>query len=305
MKKITLLIGSLALWGGSLTAQTPTEAPIQSQQSQQPAKKSLVIDGLFQREIIQEKEPVPYPSVRESDVIWYRTVWRVIDLREKINYPLYYPTEQQQGRKSFVQAIVEAAQAGKITLYDPVDDEFTTELNPKDIPERFDAADKVTKRQKMDGTEETVTIRGEIRWQEVKELLVKEVWFFDKHDSRRSVRITGICPIRVYDKDVRTGDDESEDSGEKARKQLFWVYYPNARRILANTACFTGSNEISQTSFDDLFTNRHFSSYITAVADNQNNRELDTYTRNDFEKMLKSEALKTEMLNFEHDLWEY
>ncbi|MDR0729434.1 MAG: gliding motility protein GldN [Prevotellaceae bacterium] len=301
MKKITLLFVSLILFSGNMWAQTQQEAP---QTSQPQVKKSLVVDGPFRREIIEEKEPVPYPSVRESDVIWYRTVWRVIDLREKINHSLYYPTEVSQSRKSFVQTMVEAAQAGKLTLYDTDTDEFTTELNPKDIPARFDAEDKVQRRQRMDGTDTTVVIRGEIKWEEVQELLVKEVWFFDKHYSQRFVRITGICPIRVYNKELNTNDEE-EESGEKVKQQLFWVYYPHARKILANTSCFTGENEMSQTSFDDLFIKRRFSSYITAIADNQNNRRFESYTRNDFERMLKSEETKIELMNFEHDLWEY
>ncbi|MDR1680580.1 MAG: gliding motility protein GldN [Prevotellaceae bacterium] len=299
MKQITLLFVSLILLIGSLQAQTPQQTTSSTQ-----GKKSLVVDGPFRREIIEEKDPVPYPSVRESDVIWYRTVWRVIDLREKINHPLYYPTELMQSRKSFVQAMVEAAQAGKLTLYDTDTDEFTTELNPKDIPARFDAEDKVQRRQRMDGTDTTVVIPGEIKWEEVQELLVKEVWFFDKHYSQRFVRITGICPIRLYNKVLNTAD-EDEESGEKVKQQLFWVYYPNARKILANTSCFTGENEMSQTSFDDLFIKRRFSSYITAIADNQNNRRFESYTRNDFERMLKSEEVKNELLNFEHDLWEY
>jgi gliding motility associated protien GldN len=293
MKKITLSLVSLILLSSSLAAQTTSDE-----------KKSLVVDGLFQREIIAEKEPIPYPNVREADVVWYRTVWRIIDLREKINYPLYYPTLPMQGRKSFVQAVVEAAQLGKLTLYDTDTDEFTAELNPKEIAVRFDAGDQTVRRQRMDGTDTTYVIHNEIKWDEVQELLVKEVWYFDKHYSQRYVRITGICPIRVYNKELNSSDEE-EESGIKAKRQLFWVYYPSARKVLANTPCFTGENEMSQTSFDDLFTKRRFSSYITAIADNQNNRRLDTYTRNDFELMIKADALKTDLMNFEHDLWEY
>ncbi len=296
---ITLTLFSLfALAGSSVFAQ--------QQPATVQAKKSLVLDGAFQREIIKDKEPIPYPSVRESDVIWSKTIWRTIDLREKINYPLYYPTELMQSRRSLVQTFVQAAQSGQITVYDTDTDEFTTVLKPKDITSRFNAGDRRVTKQKADGSgDTTVIIRGEINWGEVQELLIKEVWFFDKHYSQMFVRIIGVCPVRVYNKELRTGSDEEDTMGERAKQQLFWVYYPDARKVLANTPCFTGENETSQTSFDDLFLKRRFNSYIVAESDNQNNRKLSSFSRNDFEKMLKAEEIKNKLFNFEQDLWEY
>ncbi|MDR3350205.1 MAG: gliding motility protein GldN [Prevotellaceae bacterium] len=274
-------------------------------QWQMPQKQSLVMDGAFQRDIVQEKEPFPYTPIRESDVVWARKIWRIIDLREKINYPLYYPTEVLQGRKSLVQALVQAIQAGKITAYDTDSDEFTTVLKPEALISRFNAADRKSVRPKMDGTgDTTVIIRGQINWSEVQELLVKEEWFFDTRYSQMFVRIIGICPIRVYHRQLRT-DDGEEEEGDKVKARLFWVYYPEIRKTLANTLCFTGGNEISQMSFDDLFLKRYFNSYIVAEANNQNNRLISSYARNDFEMMLESEKIKEELFNFEQDLWEY
>ncbi|MDR1405844.1 MAG: gliding motility protein GldN [Prevotellaceae bacterium] len=274
-------------------------------QQQEQRKQSLVMDGAFYRDILQEKEPIPYPPTRESDVMWARKIWRIIDLREKINYPLYYPTEVLQGRKSLVQALVQAIQSGNITAYDTDSDEFTTVLDPKTLISRFNAADRKQVRPKMDGTgDTTVIIRGQINWSEVQELLIKEEWFFDTRYSQMFVRIIGICPIRVYHRQLRTADGEDEE-GEKVKARLFWVYYPEIRKTLANTLCFTGENEISQMSFDDLFLKRFFNSHIVAEANNQNNRLISTYTRNDFEMMLESENIKEKLFNFEQDLWEY
>jgi gliding motility associated protien GldN len=269
-------------------------------------KKSLVQDGIVKREILQEKEPVPYPPIRESDIFWSRRVWRVIDLRERLNYPLYYPTEVVQARKSLVQALVSAIQAGTIKAYDTDSDEFITELPPEALRSRFEAADRTVRRQKLDGSgDTTIVIKGDFNWGEVQELYVKEDWFFDKHLSQMFVRIIGICPVRVYAKEIQTADEDEEIAAEMLKKQLFWIYYPDARKILANTPCFVGESEVTQLTFDELFQQRRFSSYIKAISNNQNNRQIYSYTRNGMEAMLESERLKQEIFNFESDLWEY
>ena len=41
--------------------------------------------------IIPEKKPVPYPYVREADVMWAKDVWRTIDLEAKNEFPTQVP----------------------------------------------------------------------------------------------------------------------------------------------------------------------------------------------------------------------
>lgn len=52
-----------------------------------------VIDGVYLKSNIPTKRLIPYPNIREADAIWSKRVWRAIDLREKINRPLYYPLD--------------------------------------------------------------------------------------------------------------------------------------------------------------------------------------------------------------------
>jgi gliding motility associated protien GldN len=53
-----------------------------------------IIDGVYIQEHIPTKRMIPYASVREADAMWSRRVWEYIDLREKINHPLYYPLDE-------------------------------------------------------------------------------------------------------------------------------------------------------------------------------------------------------------------
>jgi len=58
---------------------------------------SGIQDGIFIPEHIPTKRLIAYPHVREADVVWSKRVWSSIDLREKINHPLYYPLDEMQG----------------------------------------------------------------------------------------------------------------------------------------------------------------------------------------------------------------
>lgn len=50
--------------------------------------------GSWIQENIPTKRMIPYAYVSERDVLWSNRVWRAIDLREKINQPLYYPLDE-------------------------------------------------------------------------------------------------------------------------------------------------------------------------------------------------------------------
>ena len=171
-----MLLGAMAFVTAGARAQEDDPAAAAGGQAQEAAsadggevekinaeeKTNKVPDGIIKKDIIASREPIPYPKIREADIIWSKRIWRVIDLRERINLPLYYPTEELTLRQSLIQTLVRAVRDGEIRGYDPdQDDEFTTPLTGEDISRRFDAIDRTETRTKMDGTgDTTVTIRG-------------------------------------------------------------------------------------------------------------------------------------------------
>ncbi|MDR1343230.1 MAG: gliding motility protein GldN [Prevotellaceae bacterium] len=302
---LTVLTALLVAGVTEALAQAPSSATKQSGAEAGVPKKSLAPDGLFKKQIITTRDPIPYPYIREEDVIWSKRIWRTIDLREKLNFSLYFPTVDMILRRSFVQALVDAIRSGEIRAFDPEDDEFTTLLSPQDLSSRFDAVDKSERRAKMDGTgDTTIIIPGEYRWEEVRELLIKEDWFFDKHYSKMMVRIVGICPIKVYKKQLNTGGDDDADA-ELQKKQLFWVHYDEVRKVLARTPAYIPNNDATVISYDDIFNERRFSSYITKESNPHNNRPISSYISDGYAALIESERIKNAIFTFEHDLWEY
>ena len=275
-----------------------------SANSQPIKKESLVRDGIYVKETIKEREPVPYPSLREADVMISKRVWRVIDLREKLNLPLYFPTEEMQDRKSLIQTLYGAINKGELTAYDGEDDEFTSTISPTECEGKIGGG-MVQIGQNEDGSPKMQY--SDPKWGEIKELLVKEEWFFDKKYSTMQCRIIGICPIRVYLKTVRTSDQTQDEAaeGELTKVKTFWIYFPEVRKVLANTSVYAEHNDAQRISFDDLFFFRRFASYIIQEGNVYNNRKISTYTLGGVPNMVESDRIKEVIFNDEHDLWEF
>ena len=258
-----------------------------------------IVNGAFKRSDIIQKKPMPLPSVREADVFWSKTIWRIIDLREKINQPLYYPSEEMEGRINLISLLLKGIENGQITPYDAsFDDDFKIPMSFEEVKGKFGA--EATTEEVVDfdtGERTTVTVQGKIRPNDIKQYMIKEEWYFDKQTSTLNVRIIGICPIREF---VRAGDN----LGEVTRTKLFWLYYPEVRPLLATNLVVNPYNEARQMSFDDVFIKRFFNSYIVQESNVLNNRAISAYLIGK-NAMLESKIIEEKIFNFEQDLWEY
>jgi len=258
-----------------------------------------IVNGAFKRNDIYQKKPMPLPSVREADVFWSKKVWRIIDLREKMNQPLYYPIAENEGRLNLISLLLKGIESGQITPYDAqFDDDFKIPLSYEQVKESFGAETRMIEKVDFDTGERTmVAVEGEMRTNSVKQYMVKEEWYFDKQTSTLNVRVIGICPIREF---VREGDA----SGEVQREQLFWIYYPEARPLLATNLVLNQFNEARQMSFDDLFIKRFFNSYIVQESNVYDDRTISAYLSGK-DAMLESKRIENRIFDFEQDLWEY
>lgn len=248
-----------------------------------------------------ERIQIPYPYQREADVLWSKKVWRNIDLTEKINAPLRYPLMNESiERRSFITIVMNAIKDGRLLPYRTDDDEFTYPLTTSEVA-RIGSGD--TMRIAMVDPnppyiERDTSIVREFNYDDVVMLRLKEVCFFDKQRSATEVRIIGVCLIAQ----ARDAEGNLIEGGQK--KPLFWLYFPELRSVLIKEKVFNRFNSTQQLTFDDLFMKRMFSSYIMKE-DNVYNRRIDDYKLNPLDALLESERVKQDMVNFEHDLWEY
>lgn len=61
-----------------------------------------IIDGVYMKEIIPTKKLIEYEHVREADYVWGKRVYQRIDLRERINHPIYFPFDEIRGENEWV-----------------------------------------------------------------------------------------------------------------------------------------------------------------------------------------------------------
>ncbi|HEY3390918.1 MAG TPA: gliding motility protein GldN, partial [Prolixibacteraceae bacterium] len=261
--------------------------------------QAQVIDGVYTKRTTIDRKPAPLPIVREADAVWSRTVWRIIDLREKANQHFYYPTREIQGRSNLFNVLLKGVEEKRITAFDAsvADNEFKEPIDYNQVKLQFgDSVKRIKVTDINTGDARDSIVAADIPTHEVKQLEIKEVWYFDKQKSTLQVRILGLCPIRVYKKDPK--------DSTFVRKRLFWVYYPEIRPLLAKKESLNGFNGARSLSFDDLFLTRKFDGYIVKEENTYNNRSIEQYASGEYAAK-ESERIKNSIFNYEQDLWEY
>lgn len=242
--------------------------------------------------------PMRMVDVREADVMWSKRVWRVIDLREKLNLPIYYPEEPTVCLMSLFDVFKCALLNDKLTAFsNPIfDDEFTSPMTTDEVKAVLVSWDSAHQSEDVNNPGEylTVPLKKEITASNIRQYWIKEDWFFDKQRSVMDFRIVGICPLA----------EKVSESGEVIGvRPLFWIYFPDARPILARAAVFNRHNDAERMSYDELFVKRMFSSYVYKES-NVYNRSIADY-KTGLDVLMESESIKNEIFEYEQDLWHY
>ena len=281
-----------------------------------------ITNGAYKKSHNQEKkEAYKYPEIAEKDIVWSRTIWREIDLKQKINHHFYFPAIEIRDnlnpeKMSLIDVVMESLldtignsfRCFKVVNNAPTGNEFKYGLLTS--KEKMLLGADIIKGEEMtsvwgggDSSINGVTqffpdVVTPFNRTEVLRWNIKEEWFFDKHRSSMNVRIVGLCPIRTYLVEDEDGASVVKDV------PLFWIYFPDFRDVLVKTkvANFT-KNNAQQRSYLGIFEKRMFGSRILQES-NIMNRMVTDYMIG-LDALLESERIKEEIFNIEHDMWEY
>lgn len=254
-----------------------------------PPDADAPLDGIVQRKLILDKQLLPWEPVREADILWSKRVWRVIDIREKINLPFIYP------EMPFFTVLMNGIQRDTaIKAYKADNDKFHYKMSSQELQGILSHADTITQIDPTTYETKIKVVFNKINPDDIKRYRIKEDWYFDRQYSVLKVRILGISPLK----------DVTNEAGEFMYEQpLFWIRYPDCREYLARNRAFIEGNDSNPMSWEDLFEQRRFSSYVWKES-NVHNRRLQDYLQG-IDLLLEGEKIKAEIFNYEHDLWSY
>lgn len=297
--KNVLLIGAVTLLPASLMAQ----ANILN------AKKPQDIGVKTEAQIALDNDaPLEYGYVDDRDILWSKTVWEVIDLDERVNFPLYYPTDTidiGNDRRSLYDVLLKNIKNG--TLKDVyADSYFTDKRKFSDLTATLQKVDTTDYGYEQLNAGEQVSpefiMRRDISAADIEEYRIKGMWYFDKRQGELKYRLLGIAPVAP---DVNFIDDDSMDPSD-AKVELFWVWYPDARQILHEAKVFNQRNSAQPISFDMLLNARRFNGVIYREDNVHGDRKVEAYIPdNALFQLLEANRIQEVIRDREQDMWAY
>lgn len=262
---------------------------------------------------------------RWDDVIWSRYVYRIIDMRYKQNYQLYFPTKSDDiDYRNLFKVITDAVVDGmpiyeknmetikpdfkqdpvsrtSIPMMFMVDDPL---VDYSDDPSHYDISSSDAMLVHYDSIADELSfhfypfekiVKNQIKY------LTQEIVFFDKHTSRLHTKIMAIAPLQS---DKISTRDNSNIMQSLRESIMFWIPFDKLRPYMAMQYAIPNRNEVKRVTFDEFFQKHLYTSYIVGEG-NMYNRWIPDYAGTEEQIKKEQNRIATELLNFEQDLWEY
>lgn len=168
----------------------------------------------------------PWRPIKEENILWAKTVWRVLNLADKSNAPL------SNNGSAFPGVLLHGIKTGAIKAF----------------------ADKGLSQQLSQGSVDNMTYCSNpdncTYSQAVTHYGLKEDWIYDDSQGLMVVHILLFAPLM-------------DDNG--TYKPLFWISYPDSRPYFSKYRLTSSDKEINGLTWDEYFESRSFSSKVTRV----------------------------------------
>lgn len=252
-------------------------------------------------------EPLPYGYTDDRDVLWAKTTWEIIDLDERVNFPLYYPIDTNNigsNRRSLYDVLVKNIKNGNIEdVY--ADSYFTEKRTLGDLDASLvysDTTDLGIEQYNAEGkVDEQYVRKFSLDAGDISEWHIRGYWYIDKRQGELKYRLLGLCPVANEARSKAFGDD-----GLDAKVELFWIWFPGARKVLHEAKAFNRKNTSQSITFDHILNSRRFNAVIYKEDNVQGDRSVDDYINdNALMQLMESERIKEHIRNIEIDLWNY
>jgi hypothetical protein len=298
-----------------------------------------VPDGAFIGEHVPTKRLIPYEYVREADVVWSKRVWRTIDLREKINLPMYLPFDYYDPNSNWVlnssrwslwSVLKYHVLTGDLTLFSPENPyDFTMRDGdqfkyPIVAEQGKNYCNDSVFRQKafqylgklgpqstiplptVEGDDSVIIVNGVPEFvyppRDTLWTLSKDIVQYRLKEDWYFDKELSVMNVRIIG--IAPVIFQKDADGQiLGLQEVFWLYFPHCRYVLNNFYVYNERNDAQWMSFDDLFWKRRFSSTIYRES-NVFERSVDSY-RTGVDALLESEKITEEIRNFEHDVWDF
>jgi gliding motility associated protien GldN len=233
--------------------------------------------------------------------MYKKTLIRALDLREKQNLPLF------SRNREFSRLVIDATVAGLITPYanDSLDngsqlsmDDFNAALiMPSDQPV-YTPEDTLMMFQNEDYSYRASGGGDKFFPTDIYQLEIKEEWLFDKQRSRQYFDIIAITLFIPADKNIKGIQYVLASYSYKELCEKLFKGNPKA-------IWFNAENEQEHKNLADAFDLRLFSSYIIKVSNPKDQYLTDIYGGDQQKGIMASQWAAFELLEYEHNLWEF
>ncbi len=251
--------------------------------------------------------PLSVYPIHESYMMFRKTIWRRMDLKEKQNLPFF----SRNGELPTV--IINAVKAGLLFPY--TNDSVTTRMSKEVFLEnlKYPQEDTGLTEEEIamgfgqeddgfgDGFEEEEAapeVSDEFATSDFSIVEIKEDMFFDRNRSRMYYDIQAVTLLLPADKNPALFEKPLASFRYKDLVKVF-------RSMPDEAIWYNVQNAAEHRNFAEAFDLRLFSANLIKYANPEDNRIVDIYNKSRRDGILASQKLEHDMLEFENELWEF